>query len=421
MSTIAKHGLGGLVGECPQASGRVAAQPLEADLPSASIIVPTYQEASNLPELLRRLEETRVAAKVDLEVLIVDDDSRDGTSEVVAAFGRPWVHLYVRTGRRGLSSAVCEGLEHASKEVVVVMDADLSHPPETIAVLLAKLAEGADFVLGSRYVAGGTTDDNWGFFRWANSQIATALARPLTHARDPMSGFFALWRQSLASRTLDPVGYKIGLELIVKCDVRRLVEVPIHFSDRVRGDSKLNLLQQLLYVKHLRRLYRHKYGSWTDFFQFAIVGASGVVINLLTMRLLLFLHFAKSSAVAGGIATSMVTNFLLNRRFSFAGAHVLGIGRQFVIFCASSAVGALVNYGVTLEASRALAAWPLEVASLLGISAGLGFNFVACRFWVFRRRHYREARGGDGCRQGQPTADGSISGAAAARSAHREP
>jgi dolichol-phosphate mannosyltransferase len=222
-------------------------------------VVPTYREAESLPELIDRIDRLRTDAKLDLELLIVDDDSRDGTNAVIAARAEPWVQLFVRTSDRGLSQAVLFGLRRARGQSLVVMDADLSHPPETIPVMLAELAAGADFVLGSRYVAGGTTADDWGLLRFLNSRIATYLARPLTQVSDPMSGFFALPR-TVFERAIDPspLGYKIGLELLVRCRCERVREVPIHFSNRLRGESKLTLNQQLLYLRHLARLYRFK-------------------------------------------------------------------------------------------------------------------------------------------------------------------
>src|SRR5206468_1320118 len=118
----------------------------------------------------------------------------------------------------------------------------------------------ADFVVGSRYASGGTTADDWGFLRALNSRIATLLARPLTSIKDPMSGFFAL-PQSVFRRAENPspLGYKIGLELLVRCRCENVVEVPIHFANRLHGESKLTLGQQLLYLQHLTRLYRFKY------------------------------------------------------------------------------------------------------------------------------------------------------------------
>ena len=224
--------------------------------PSVTVIIPTYAEAKNLPELLDRLARTRTAHGLVLDVLIMDDDSRDGSVELVKARAESWVRIVVRTAKRGLSQAVLDGLRLAQGDVLVCMDADLSHPPEALPDMLAALDAGADFVIGSRYVAGGSTSDDWTLLRWMNSRVATLLARPLTAARDPMAGFFALGRATFEhGRDFRPVGYKIGLELIVKCGCQRVVEIPIHFSNRRLGRSKLTLRQQVLYLEHLRRLY----------------------------------------------------------------------------------------------------------------------------------------------------------------------
>lgn len=227
--------------------------------PEVSIVVPTYREAESLPALIERLAQLRKREGLDLEVLIVDDNSRDGTEQVMADLAEPWLQLVVRTSDRGLSQAVLHGLGRARGQFLVVMDADLSHPPETIPSMLAELRSGSDFVVGSRYVAGGTTAEDWGVLRYLNSRVATLLARPLTHITDPMSGFFALPRVVFErARDPSPLGYKIGLELLVRCGCRNVREVPIHFSNRTHGESKLTLNQQLLYLRHLGRLYRYK-------------------------------------------------------------------------------------------------------------------------------------------------------------------
>ncbi len=226
---------------------------------AVSIVVPTYREAESLPELLSRVGQLRAGTLPDIELIIVDDDSRDGTEELIAARDLDWVKLIVRKTDRGLSQAVLAGLAAARGAMLVVMDADSSHPPEVIPDMLAALRAGADFVLGSRYVAGGTTADDWGLFRFINSQVATLLARPLTRVSDPMSGFFALPRAVFArADSPNPLGYKIGLELLVRCDCRNVREIPIHFANRSHGQSKLTLQQQLLYVRHVARLYRYR-------------------------------------------------------------------------------------------------------------------------------------------------------------------
>jgi dolichol-phosphate mannosyltransferase len=229
--------------------------------PTVSIVVPTFREAESLPSLIERVNRLRQSG-LELELLIVDDDSRDGTEALFAERTEPWLQLFVRTTDRGLSQAVLYGLRKARGELLVVMDADLSHPPEVIPQMLDTLRSGADFVLGSRYVPGGTTAEGWGLFRFLNSKVATYLARPLTSVSDPMSGFFALPR-SVFERAEDPspLGYKIGLELLVRCRCTNVREIPIHFSNREHGESKLTLHQQLLYVQHLTRLYRFRLGK----------------------------------------------------------------------------------------------------------------------------------------------------------------
>ncbi len=231
---------------------------------SVSVIVPTYNEVENLPLLSERLEKVRRKHNLSLELLIMDDDSQDGTEELVSSIDKDWITLVVRKKERGLSQAVVEGLKLARGDVLFVMDADLSHPPEKIPEMLAELEKGADFVMGSRYVAGGQTGDSWGLFRWLNSRVATLLARPLTSVKDPMSGFFALPRTTFESACdLNPIGYKIGLELMVKCNLFCIKEIPIHFENRQFGKSKLTLTQQKQYLQHLFRLFIYKY--WRPF------------------------------------------------------------------------------------------------------------------------------------------------------------
>ena len=236
-----------------------ATLPSEASvaLPSATVIVPTYREAESLPELLRRVERVRAQHALDLSLLIVDDHSGDGAGELVDRFAKPWATLVDRRGERSLSHAVVDGIRLAQGDAIVIMDGDGSHPSERIPDLLRALSEGQRAALGSRYVAGGSTDVDWGFGRWLNSRIATWLARQLTRVRDPMAGFFAMWRRDVPEH-LDPIGYKIVLELIVRSGLDDVAEIPIHFAKRQHGASKLGLREQLAYLRHLRRLYAHR-------------------------------------------------------------------------------------------------------------------------------------------------------------------
>ncbi|HOF41068.1 MAG TPA: glycosyltransferase, partial [Candidatus Hydrogenedentes bacterium] len=272
-----------------------------APFPSVSVVVPTYREADNIPLLVERIARVREEHRLELELLIMDDDSNDGTEEVVRGLQHPWIRLIVRRENRGLGPAVVDGMLLARNDVLVCMDADLSHPPEAIPELLEALSQDYDFAIGSRYVAGGSTDESWGLLRRLNSRVATLLARPFTSAEDPMSGFFALRRATFAAaRDLNPIGYKIGLELLVKARCEYIKEVPIHFTDRRLGESKLTLAEQLRYLQHLRRLFIYRYGGWAHFSQFAVVGGLGTLVNLgiLTVLDLLGVPLAVGVAVA---------------------------------------------------------------------------------------------------------------------------
>ena len=355
-----------------------------------TVVVPTYKEAENLPHLIHRLAKVRQEHNLDLDVLIMDDDSRDGSEELIKARPEDWVKIVVRTTDRGLSPSVLDGMRRATGDILLCMDADLSHPPEAIPQMVHKLEEGADFVIGSRYVNGGSTSDDWGFFRWLNSRVATLLARPLTSARDPMAGFFAFRRSTfVGGRDFNPVGYKIGLEFIVKCGCERVVEVPIHFEDRQLGKSKLTARQQLLYLKHLRRLYTFKFGAWSQLVQFLTVGGLGTVMNLVLLTLLLDLAVPDRASVAAAIVLSMVFNFVLNRRFSFGESRKESWTKQFVGFMAACSVGALINYLVTLWLMRKTFPKHPQAAALFGIAAATAFNFIASRYLVFRSSHIR--------------------------------
>ena len=365
----------------------------EAERPHVTIVVPTFQEAENLPHLIDRVARIREVTGLQVDLIIMDDDSRDGSEHVIASRPETWVQFVVRTDRRGLSQSVLDGLYRARGDVLVCMDADLSHPPEAIPDMLAKLEEGADFVVGSRYVSGGTTSDDWGIFRWLNSRIATMLARPLTALRDPMSGFFALRRSTFRQgEDLNPNGYKIGLELLVRCRCERVVEIPIHFEDRRLGTSKLTIKQQLLYLQHLRRLYIFKYGVWSQVAQFLLVGGLGAVVNLLALTLLLRLQVPLPISVATAIFGSMCFNFVFNRRFSFSSARHRAWPAQFISFVAASAVGAVINYSCTVLTLARVPGLSPQLAALIGIAAGTASNFLTSRYLVFRASHVRHPR-----------------------------
>ncbi len=221
-----------------------------------SIVVPTYREADNLALVAEAVDEALSDPGYDYELLFIDDDSRDGSDEICAELSTRFpVQIVVRKGERGLATAVIHGISVASGDIVVVMDADLAIP-----AMIARLQSGeSDFVLGSRYVEGGSIHDDWSVFRQLNSIIPSLMAKPLCPLKDPMSGFFAIRRTEMPpTNRLSPVGYKIALEIFVKGGFNQPSEVPIHFSDRQHGESKLSLKEQLNFLRHLARLYAYK-------------------------------------------------------------------------------------------------------------------------------------------------------------------
>lgn len=358
-----------------------------------SIIVPTYKEAKNIPLLLERLNTLRSKHELTLEVLFMDDDSADGSVEAVAAAGFDWAKIITRSENHGLSQAVLDGFRKAQYPILVCMDCDLSHPPEQIPSLVLALSSGQQFVIGSRYVPGASTDDDWGFFRWLNSRVATLLARPLTSVRDPMSGFFALRKSDFDSaRDLNPVGYKVALELVTKCDFDNVGEIPIHFSDRVHGESKLTLHEQLKYIQHIRRLYIYKFSNAMHLAQFLVVGASGVVVNLVILSLFNWMGFLPVVCLIAGIVVSLCTNFLLNRRFTFSYAKDRPIGRQFLGFLSASSFGMVTNFSVAYLMLRYVLpanTFSLQLAALSGIAFGTILNYLGSRYIVFRKNYIR--------------------------------
>ncbi len=239
-------------------------RPRGSDAPLLSIIVPTFQESQNLRLLVREIAEAIDGVISTWEIIVVDDNSRDGSIDVCLSLGAEGfpIRLIVRTHARDLSSAVVEGFRYARAQVFLVMDADLSHPAVAIPQLYSAILEGAEFAIGSRYVPGGGSDDSRNVYRWLNSKVASGLAKPLVSLSDPMAGYFAFPRSLLLRcEDLKPIGYKIALELLIKSRATRIREIPIHFRTRQFGESKLKLKQQLLYLHHLWLLYRFKFSS----------------------------------------------------------------------------------------------------------------------------------------------------------------
>lgn len=223
-----------------------------------SLVLPTFNERESLEQLHGRIE--AALAPYDHEVIVVDDHSPDGTGQLALRLGESHPYRLVsRDRRRGLSSAVLEGFRVATGRVVAVMDADGSHPPELLHRLIDPIESGqAEFTLGSRRVEGGS-GEGLDPIRRVTSWVATLPARPLTSVQDPMSGFFAVRSDVLGRGRLAPTGFKVGLEILVKCNPSPVLEIPFHFAERLAGESKLGPEVIILYGWHLMRLYRWRF------------------------------------------------------------------------------------------------------------------------------------------------------------------
>ncbi|ORX96115.1 dolichol phosphate beta-d-mannosyltransferase-like protein [Basidiobolus meristosporus CBS 931.73] len=234
----------------------------------ASVVVPTFREVGNIEQLTKRvyaaLQENQMENTT--EIIIVDDNSRDGTEELVnklASEGYP-VRVIVRTTERGLSSAVLRGFNEAQGELLLCMDADLQHPPEKVPEMLQAIdaaKSGAEFAIGTRYAADEfVVDENWPLYRQVVSKGARLMARPLTPLSDPMTGFFSIRREAYRrARNVNSIGFKICLELYVKSEIRKHAEVPIMFGVRTVGESKLSGKVIINYLKQLQELYLYKH------------------------------------------------------------------------------------------------------------------------------------------------------------------
>ncbi|SHO53257.1 glycosyltransferase family 39 protein [Desulfopila aestuarii] len=221
-----------------------------------SLIIPTLNEADNIGSLLERISAMTEQSALTPEIIFVDDGSKDGTCEQIAAYSGPLnVRIIQREDERGLTGAVVTGARAANSDLVVVMDADASHPPEEIPRLLAPLITNSyDMVIGSRYIGGGQTP-GWPLTRRIASRIASFPASCITGVRDPLAGFFAVRKQYLTAIDHDLSGFKVGLEVIATAaDGFRVMEVPIIFADRMQGSSKMNIPILATYLRQLSRL-----------------------------------------------------------------------------------------------------------------------------------------------------------------------
>jgi len=348
--------------------------------PEVSVVLPTLNERENieriLPLLVSVLEENVTPC---IEVIVVDDGSTDGTREAVKRYSlRDPRIILVERGSRGLAGAIAEGLQRARGGIVVVMDADLQHPPEVVPRLVAAVKGGADIAVASRYVRGGGVE-GWSRLRLAASLTATLLAWLLVpesrRTRDPMSGFFAVRKGRVKYEPVNPRGFKALLEILYENPRARVAEVPYVFRRRVWGESKLTVSTMLDYLALLVKLSRP--------LRFALVGLTGLAVNLAVMYLLLLLGAPVPLASAAAVEASILWNFVLHEMVTFGSRLRGGVARvlaRLAGFHASSLLSAVVT--VAAATGFHAAGFNPLIGQAVGVVLGYLANYVvASRVW----------------------------------------
>ena len=356
-----------------------------------SIIIPTRNESDNIDSLLSRILKTgRSISTFNLEIIVVDDGSTDGTRECVQDWeSNDPVRLLARDRERGLATAILSGAEIARGHIILAMDADLSHPPEKIPQLVKPIMAGShDMVVGSRYVSGGSTP-GWSVFRQVCSRFATFLAKPLTDVNDPLSGFFAIRREILVGFQKNVAGFKIGLELLINGgNELRVAEIPIEFHDRQKGESKLNRHIIWAYLLQLVSLAGGNISTAAGT-RLAMVALFGALIDFSIFKLVLTNGSGISTAHVISFFMATVSSFILNDRWSFAdndGTIYCPTVRKYSAFLIVAVFTLFIRGGVLAIFTIQLN-WPPQAAILVAMGVAALLNYLGNIFFIFRKKN----------------------------------
>jgi len=347
-----------------------------------SIIVPTYNESENLEALLAQVFQVLKDNDIRGEVIIVDDDSPDRTWELAQGLTRKYNGLRVirRQSEKGLATAVLAGFAAATSSKLLVMDADLSHPPWLISKLYKALDE-ADISVASRNVKGGGVR-NWPASRKAISWGATQIASLLTDVKDPMSGYFALHKEVLDGADLNPKGYKILLEILVKGKYEKVREVPFVFEDRRVGTSKMSSGVITKYVSHSWSLLKVAKNTRAQLVRFLMVGGLGILVNLAVLWALVnFGSMNYLPAATLSFVAAVTFNFAGNRLFAFRAQG--SVTDQYAKFFIVSAASLVVNLGALYVLVNLGHLWYM-VGQIIAILTATACNFAGNKAWTFR-------------------------------------
>ena len=369
-----------------------AGNPIQAvGLPQLSVVIPTFNERDNVTTLFRRLEKT--LAGIPFEAIFVDDNSPDGTWQILRALARDdgRVRCIRRIGRRGLSGACIEGILASSAPCAAIIDADLQHDETQLPKMLA-LLQGGDFdlVIGSRYIEGGSAD-SFNRHRAGASALATEVAKRAlkVEVADPMSGFFMIRRdrfEELAPQ-LSTQGFKILLDVVATAHgALRIKEVPYTFGSRLHGESKLDSMVALDFLGLvLAKLTRDVVSL--RFLLFAMVGSLGLVVHLAALYAALeVFHVPFAGAQACGALCAMTSNFILNNFLTYRDQRLKGFAilRGLLLFYLVCSVGLFANVGVAFSVYDQQPIWWLAGAA--GALMGVVWNYAMSGLFVWRKR-----------------------------------
>lgn len=356
------------------------------------VIIPTYNERENIIELLTKLE--RAKKKItnhQLHFLVVDDNSPDGTQDLVRKFAKDYPHVYLITGQKqGLGKALLRGMHHAvdklGAEIIAQIDADLSHDPLVLPQFIKVLDRGADFAVGSRYIPGGSIPPNWAIHRKIYSVIGNSIVRyglgfPAVH--DWTGGYRAYYKKyfEAAKETLARYrGYVFQIALLHKSVLNgaKVVEVPIHFTDRRFGHSKIAPSEYIRNVLEYVALARLVWLRHSPFGKFLVVGTIGFIVNTVVLELLVWwgIHPAVGSAVGAELA--IVSNFILNNRWTFRQRRVTGwrLLPKFLQFNLTSVGAILLQAGTVWVGVSLFGVASYRLFYILGVGLGLVWNYT---------------------------------------------
>src|SRR5437588_12987126 len=356
-----------------------------------AVIVPTFNERDNFTTLFRRLE--AALAGVSWEVIFVDDNSPDGTWDVVRAMAREdsRVRCIRRIGRRGLSGACIEGILASSAPYAAVIDADLQHDETQLPKMVALLQSGAaELVIGSRYIEGGSAD-SFNKSRAGVSVLATEVAKRVLRVEiaDPMSGFFMIRRDRFEQLAplLSTQGFKILLDIVATAQGKlRTIEVPFSFGSRQHGESKLDSMVALDFLGLVLVKLTHDVVS-LRFLLFAMVGSIGLVVHLTTLFIALeIFNVPFPEAQAAGALVAMTSNFILNNFLTYRDQRLKGFSvlRGLLLFYLVCSVGLFANVGVAFSVYDQEPIWWLAGAA--GALMGVVWNYAMSGLFVWRKK-----------------------------------